>query len=250
MAKILNVRLPDASTSQNYDPQKFNQLVRSLEQVILQLNSTYISNVADDISAARTYYESGGQGRPLDGTESFFLPYGAFIDRTTQTATTVDTAYALPLEVQQLSNGVYRDAINTSRVYVDVSGIYNIQFSAQLQKTSGGAATAFIWFRVNGQDVGASATKITVQGSSAAAVPAWNFLLDLDAGDYFELMWAVTNTGLVLLAEAATAFCPSIPSLILTVTYVSAINEIGPSVSFIPIGISGAGGVGTVSVTV
>lgn len=250
MAKILNVRLPDASTSQNYDPQKFNQLVRSLEQVILQLNSTYISNVADDISAARTYYESGGQGRPLDGTESFFLPYGAFIDRTTQTATTIDTAYALSLEVQQLSNGVYRDAINTSRVYVDVSGVYNVQFSAQLQKTSGGAATAFIWFRVNGQDVGASATKITVQGSSAAAVPAWNFLLDLNAGDYFELMWAVTNTGLILLAEAATAFCPSIPSLILTTTYISAINEIGPSVSFIPIGISGAGGVGTVSVTV
>jgi len=249
MSKIFNVRLPNAAPAQ-YSPQQFDQLVRSLEQIVLQLNSTYISTVADDTSAARTYYEAGGQGGPLDGTESFSLPYGAFIDRTTQTAATTNTAYALPLEIQQLSNGVYRDAGNTSRVYVDVPGVYNIQFSAQLQKTSGGAATAFIWFRVNGQDVGASATKITVQGSSAAAVPAWNFLLDLDAGDYFELMWAVTNTGLVLLAEAATAFCPSIPSLILTVTYVSSISEIGPSVSFIPAGVSGTGRIGTVSVTV
>jgi len=249
MAKILNVRLPDAS-SLDYNPQKFNQLIRSLEQVILQLNSTYVPNVADDISAARTYYESGGQGTPMDGTENFLLPYGSFIDQTTQTAGAINTAYALPLEIQQLSNGVYRDPGNTSRVYVDNSGVYNIQFSAQLQKTSGGAATAFIWFKVNGQDVGASATKITVQGSSAAAVPAWNFLLDLDAGDYFELMWAVTNTGLVLLAEAATAFCPSIPSLILTVTYVSSISEIGPSVSFTPAGVFGTGQIGTVSVTV
>ena len=40
MSKITNVRLPNA-VSQQYDPQQFNQLVRSLEQVILQLNATY-----------------------------------------------------------------------------------------------------------------------------------------------------------------------------------------------------------------
>ena len=248
MSKILNVRLPDAGAQ--YNQQQFNQLVRSLEQIVFQLNSAYTSTIDNDNIGALGFFGAGGPGSPLDGTENFFLPYASFIDRTTQTAAAINTAYALPLEIEQLSNGVYRDAINTSRVYVDVPGVYNIQFSAQLQKTSGGAATAFIWFRVNGQDVGASATKITVQGSSAAAVAAWNFLLDLDAEDYFELMWAVTNTGLVLLAEAATAFCPSIPSLILTVTYVSSISEIGPSSSFPVSGVSGTGRVGTVSVTV
>ncbi len=39
MSKITNVRLPNA-TSFRFDPQQFNQLVRSLEQVILQLNAT------------------------------------------------------------------------------------------------------------------------------------------------------------------------------------------------------------------
>ena len=248
MSKILNVRLPDAGAQ--YTQQQFNQLVRSLEQIVFQLNSAYTSTIDNDNIGALGFFGAGGHASVLDGTENFFLPYASFIDRTTQTAATINTAYALPLEIEQLSSGVYRDPGNTSRVYVDVPGVYNIQFSAQLQKTSGGAATAFIWFRVNGQNIGASATKITVQGSSAAAVPAWNFLLDLDGGDYFELMWAVTNTGLVLLAEAATAFCPSIPSLILTVTYVSSISEIGPSSSFPVSGVSGTGRVGTVSVTV
>ena len=219
MSKIANVRLQNAGAQ--YDPSQINQLVRSLEQIVLQLNSAYTSTVDNDNIGALGFFGAGGHASVLDGTENFFLPYASFIDRTTQTAATINTAYALPLEIEQLSSGVYRDPGNTSRVYVDVPGVYNIQFSAQLQKTSGGAATAFIWFRVNGQNIGASATKITVQGSSAAAV---------------------------LLAEAATAFCPSIPSLILTVTYVSSISEIGPSSSFPVSGVSGTGRVGTVSV--
>lgn len=244
MAKIFNVRLPDAGAQ--YSSTQFNQLVRSLEQIVLQLNNSYTSTINDDVSSALTYFEAGGQGGPMDGTENFSLPYAAFIDRTTQTAAVINTAYAIPMEIQQLSNGVYRDAVNTSRVYVDVPGVYNIQFSAQLQKASGGAATAHIWPRVNGVDVGASATKVTVQGSSAAAVAAWNFVLDLDAGDYFQLMWAVSNTGLQILAEAHTAYCPSIPSLILTVTFVSTLSELGPSIAYMPKGVQGVGRIGTV----
>lgn len=244
MAKIFNVRLPDAGAQ--YSATQFNQLVRSLEQIVLQLNNTYTSTINDDNSAALTYFEAGGTGGPLDGTESFSLPYGTFIDRTTQTAAAINTAYAIPMQIEQLSNGVYRDPINTSRIYVDIPGVYNFQFSAQLDKSSGGAATAWIWPRISGQNIGASATKVTVQGSSAATVAAWNFLLDMDGGEYFELMWAVSNTGLVLLAEPATAFCPSIPSLIMSVVYVSSISEIGPNLSYMPKGVSATGRIGTV----
>lgn len=244
MAKIFNVRLPDAGAQ--YSSTQFNQLVRSLEQVILQLNNSYTSTINDDVSSALTYFEAGGSGGPMDGTGNFSIPYAAFIDTSTQTAAVINTAYVLALELQQLSNYVYRDPGNTSRVYVDVAGVYNIQFSAQLQKSSGGAATAHIWPRINGEDIGASATKVTVQGSSAAAVASWNFLLDLNEGDYFELAWAVSNTGLQMLAEAATAYCPSIPSLILTVTYVSAISELGPNIAYMPAGVQGNGFVGQV----
>lgn len=60
MAKILNVRLPDAS-SVNYDPQKFNQLVRSLEQVILQLNTTYTPVTSENALSAVSWFESRGE---------------------------------------------------------------------------------------------------------------------------------------------------------------------------------------------
>jgi hypothetical protein len=39
MSKIFNVRLPNAAPTE-YSPQQFDQLVRSLEQIVLQLNST------------------------------------------------------------------------------------------------------------------------------------------------------------------------------------------------------------------
>jgi hypothetical protein len=59
MSKISNVRLPNAAT-QSYSAEQFNQLVRSLEQIILQLNSTYTPIVTEDKDAALTWYESGG----------------------------------------------------------------------------------------------------------------------------------------------------------------------------------------------
>jgi hypothetical protein len=59
MSKITNVRLPNAAT-QAYSPEQFNQLVRSLEQIILQLNSTYTPIVTEDKDAALTWYEAGG----------------------------------------------------------------------------------------------------------------------------------------------------------------------------------------------
>jgi hypothetical protein len=52
MSKITNVRLPNATQS-GYDPAQFNQLVRSLEQVILQLNNTYTPVVTEDKDQAQ-----------------------------------------------------------------------------------------------------------------------------------------------------------------------------------------------------
>ena len=55
MSKINNVRLPNASPS-GYDPQQFNQLVRSLEQIILQLNNTYTPVTTEDKDQAQSWF--------------------------------------------------------------------------------------------------------------------------------------------------------------------------------------------------
>ena len=143
--------------------------------------------------------------------------YGSFYDTTTQTAAAINTAYAMTFNTTDLSNGV---AIGTptSRVYVDTPNVYNIQFSAQLDKTSGGVGLVYIWLRKNGTNVANSASQIRVQGNNAETLAAWNFLLQMNAGDYFELMWEVDDISVEILAEAASAVHPAIPSVILTVT--------------------------------
>jgi len=59
VSKIFNVRLPNAAT-QGYSPEQFNQLVRSLEQVILQLNTTYSPIATEDKDSAYAWYGDGG----------------------------------------------------------------------------------------------------------------------------------------------------------------------------------------------
>ena len=143
--------------------------------------------------------------------------YGSFYDTTTQTAAAINTAYAMTLDTTDLSFGV-TVGTPTSRIYVDTQGVYNIQFSAQLDKTTATVGLVYIWLRVNGTDVPYSATQVRIQGNNAETVAAWNFLANFKAGDYFELMWSVDDTSIQILASGAVAPVPAIPSLILTVS--------------------------------
>lgn len=143
--------------------------------------------------------------------------YGSFYDTTTQTAAAINTAYAMTFNTSDLSYGVTRGT-PTSRIYVDTPNVYNVQFSAQLDKTAGGVGLVWVWLRKNGVDVPDSAGQIRIQGNNAEVLAAWNYLVQLNAGDYIELMWEVDDTSVIILAEAASAVHPSVPSVILTVT--------------------------------
>ena len=143
--------------------------------------------------------------------------YGSFYDTTTQTAAAINTAYAMTFNTVDLSVGVTRGT-PTSRIYVDTLNVYNVQFSAQVDKTSGGVGFVWVWLRKNGVNVPDSAGQIRIQGNNAEILAAWNYIIELNAGDYIELMWEVDDTSVILLADAASAVHPSVPSVILTVT--------------------------------
>ena len=143
--------------------------------------------------------------------------YGSFYDTTTQTAAAINTAYAMTFNTTDLSVGVTRGS-PTSRIYVDRPNVYNIQFSAQLDKTSGGVGLVWIWLRKNGVNVPDSAGQIRIQGNDAEVVAGWNYIIQLNAGDYIELMWEVDDTSVQILYDPATAVHPAVPSVILTVT--------------------------------
>jgi hypothetical protein len=147
--------------------------------------------------------------------------YGSFYDTTTQTATTINTAKAVTFNNTDLTNGVYLGT-PTSRVYVDTPGIYNFDTSFQLDKTAGGVGLFYLWFRLNGVDVPDSASQIRIQGNNAEIFSSLNYFFDLNAGDYVEIMYSVNDLTVEILAEAASAPHPGIPSIILTVS-----NNIG-----------------------
>jgi len=142
--------------------------------------------------------------------------YGSFYDTTTQTATVINTATALTFNTTDLTNGVFIGS-PTSRIIVDSEGVYNFALSFQIDKTSGGTAEFYIWFRLNGVNVANSAGFIRIQGNNAEIFSAYNLFLDLKANDYIEIMFSVTDLSLQVLAVAATAPVPAIPSIILTV---------------------------------
>jgi hypothetical protein len=144
------------------------------------------------------------------------LRSGAFYDTTTQTAAAINTAYAITFDNTSLTQGVSIGA-PTSRVYVNRTGSYNIQFSLQLVSTNAASKDVYIWADVNGTSVPESATKLTMSGSSNAYVAAWNFVIRMSAGDYFRLMWSTSNTNVQIARIAASAPVPAIPSVILTV---------------------------------
>ena len=148
------------------------------------------------------------------------VPHASYYDTTTQTNPVADTVnlftYNSVVSEFQVTRGT-----PTSKIFVNNTGVYNFQFSAQLDKASANSGLIYIWPRINGVNVPDSATKIVISGSDAEIVPAWNFVLVLAAGDYFELAWQSSETDVTILAESATGNVPGIPSIILTVTWVS-----------------------------
>jgi len=143
--------------------------------------------------------------------------YGAFHDSTTQTAAVINTAYPITFGFTDVSVGATRGT-PTSRIYVDRPGTYNFQFSAQLNKISALAGNVWVWYRVNGTNAADTARQVTLAGTGALTVATSNFVLNMNAGDYFELVWSTGNIDCQIVNIAATAPVPAIPSVILTVT--------------------------------
>lgn len=144
------------------------------------------------------------------------LHYGSFSDTTDQNALAINTPYAVKYNTTDIANG--HQITNNSRIVALNSGLYNYQFSLQLSSSSSSQKQVYIWARKNGNDIPNSATRVTIAGNGYYAVAAWNFIISMNANDYFQLMWATDDLGARIDAPPATQFCPAVPSVILTVT--------------------------------
>lgn len=152
-------------------------------------------------------------------------PHGSFYDTTTQTNPVANTVNLMNVNsIYDSAETVFSISKDTNRIYVSETGVYNIAFSAQLDKAGGGATNVFIWLRLNGNNLANSATKIVIDGPNNEIVAAWNWVITMQAGDYFEIAWQSPDTNTILLAAPASGNIPEIPSVIITVAWVSNID--------------------------
>ena len=161
------------------------------------------------------------------GGSNLYFPYAA-IQRSTDKTFVVNTPTQITFDTNDFLSGCTNDG--TDGIAVAQSGIYNYQFSVQLKNTDTQIHSAWIWLRVNNVDVAGAASKFDVisshGGTPGYIIAACNFYVQLAPQDTIEMWAAVNNVAVTFEAEAAQTVpfaMPSIPSVVATLTFVSAV---------------------------
>jgi len=138
----------------------------------------------------------------------------------THSAASTNTAYAITWENSAYGDHIAVDDTVTSRIEFDHAGTYKIDFSCELQSGNNSDKTIYIWPRKNGVDLPFSTMVHSVKNTGESKTITRAGIFDVEAGDYIESMFAVTDTGLTIDGTAATAFSPAAPSATMTIVEV------------------------------
>jgi hypothetical protein len=161
------------------------------------------------------------------GGRFFGIPYGSFYDTSTQNVASTTTAYVVSIASTQDNNSI---SLTTNQISFEFPGIYNVHFSVQLQNTVDTVQDVDIWLRKNGTDIDNSNNKFGLAPRKSVGEPfnltaTSDLLIEIPGEDYLELVWRSSNTGTGIVAYGANTSPtrPAIPSVSITVTFVSAI---------------------------
>ena len=147
--------------------------------------------------------------------------YAFILCETDQVAAAIDTATAIVFTSVAFGEGITLGT-PASRVVFNEGGLYYLSFSAQIRSTSSSSKTIKFWPRINGADIPGSTITHTMALNNADVVVSRAALFRVDAGDYLEAMFAVSDTALFVDAISAVAPAPSSPAATLSVTRISA----------------------------
>ena len=183
------------------------------------------------LNALRLYFaqvDNFSQGVSGNNGGGFLrFPYGAFSSYTSQ-STTANTATLVTMTNTDFANGVSLNG--SSGMVVENPGIYNMQFSVQLENSDNAPEDVFIWLKQNNVDIIGSTGKVGIPARKAAGNPShdikgWNYFLSMNAGDDVQIYWSTTNANVTIPTYAASSSPtkPSTASVVATMTFVSAL---------------------------
>lgn len=214
------------------------------------VNKSFVgTNIMGDHFYGGTFY---GDGRFLQ------LPYNQIISNSDQTAAAIDQAYALTYSSTDFPDGI--SVVSNSRITFAKQGIYLLTYSVQVQNTTNDAQDIDFWLRYEGTDVANSNSRFSMParkstGSNSYLIAVTPIMVDIVAdGDYVEIMWHVTDTGVSIQALPAVTYSagvtpaiPATPSVILTVQHIS--SQFPPVQRVAPAPVFGFGEIGNVIVS-
>ena len=148
--------------------------------------------------------------------------YGSFYSTADQL--NVGTVNSMSYTNTDISNGVYISGSDATKIKINNAGVYDIQFSAQFDRVSGGTANNVeIWLAKNGTDIPDTNTDLYIPGGAGTqAVAAWNWFVNPSPEDYYEIKWGSADANTRINAVPTTLYGPSIPSVIVTVNRIDA----------------------------
>lgn len=177
----------------------------------------------------------------VTGTPSATIYLGMIVTGTGVTAGTMIMAYGTgtggagtyTVSTSATVASTSMTGVVQSKLVVEHSGIYNLQFSVQTKNIAAQSHDLDMWLRKDGAgdgiDIAGSRGSVTVTAKHGSidggSITGWNYFVSLLAGEFVEIWWSTDSTNLTIPAyPAATApIRPSTASSVVTMSFVSAL---------------------------
>ena len=159
----------------------------------------------------------------VDVRSNYEYPQYISVSNSGSITGSANTAYIITYNTASYSSAAYLD--NSSRLYVSKPGIYDIQYTAQINRfASSGTATVSIWLKKEGTNVPLTNRNYSSTGNIGTAnmVGTSNYHIFMESGSYVELAWSTddADVGLQGSPAAVSPARPSTPSISATINRV------------------------------
>lgn len=132
------------------------------------------------------------------------------------------TSGTLKFNNTDFSSGVDVDGVDITKIVFSTPGIYNVQISGQLLNFTASIDNVTIWFALDGSDIPASASVISVPAihgqKPGTAILAVNILVSVLVNQYMQIKFATDSGDTVVATYPAgtSPVHPTSPAIILT----------------------------------
>lgn len=210
MAQLINVAPPRLPTA----PDAYDKRFHDLHSDVLRLYFNQTSSLLGAVVG-----QNGGQ--------YVECPNGLFFDLGNYSPAAPNTGYPLKFQQTYLGNAIH--VVDSTKITVDIGGVYNFQYSSAITSTNASLKTVWVWIVRNGVPVGYSTNAYTLSGSGSVTIISWQFNIDLGVGEYVEMYWGASDTNVTISTTVPTAPHPGIPANVIAVNFISPLPDPRPT---------------------